>query len=279
MGRAWEVRAIIVMKKAANSQLRKIRELLKDKKTREEEGLFVAEGLRIVSDILQKGHGISSIYLSSGVVASPGVRKLQEAAEELKKDIFRIHASEFEKLSSLRNSQGVLAIVEMPKEKKADFCAEAGSLLVLCDGVQDPGNIGAMIRTAAAFGASGVLLVGATADIYNPKVIRASSGMILDVPVCKCSIEEVDRLKESGYILLASSIMGEGSKDISKLKVWDKPVIIAFGSEGKGLSRGISAAADEFFHIPMRKNVDSLNVAAAATIALYVFTHKREQEG
>lgn len=268
-----------VMQKAAKTQLKEIRELLRDKKTREAEGLFIAEGLKIVNDMLEKGHKVSSVYISSGVIASPGVRKMQEVAEKDKVSLYRVPGSEFEKLSSLRNSQGVLAIVKKPPQGKAQFTAEEGSLLVLCDGVQDPGNVGTIIRTAAAFGANAVLLTGDAADIYNPKVVRASSGMILDVPVCKCTLEEITHLKEEGFILLASSVREEGAKDISDLKIWNKAVIIAFGSEGKGLSREISELADEFFRIPIREDVDSLNVAAASTIALYVFTHKREQEG
>lgn len=263
------------MQKASKAQLKEIRELLRDKKVRDREGRFVAEGLKIVNDILAKGHQISSIYLSSGVIAAPGVKKLQEAAENKKVSVFRVPGSEFEKLSSVRSSQGVLAIVKKPEIKEL----KDGSLLVLFDGVQDPGNMGAMIRTSVAFGANSILLTGDTADIYNPKVVRASSGMLIDVPVHKCGMEEVDRLRKEGYLLIASSVREEGTKDISEIALWNKPLIIAFGSEGKGLSRDITERADEFFHIPIREDVDSLNVAAAATIALYVLTHKREQEG
>ena len=130
--------------------------------------------------------------------------------------------------------------------------------------------MGAIIRSAVAFGIDSILLSGETADIYNPKVIRASSGMVLDIPIYKCAPDYIDALKRKQYTLLVSSTKTKNSKHLGQCYT-DANVILAFGSEGKGVSKQITRMADKLFHIPISPKAESLNVTIAAAISMYVF--------
>jgi TrmH family RNA methyltransferase len=197
--------------------------------------------------------------------------KNREFLQEISSPVFVAAGADLEKVSSLQNSQGILAVVRKADPPGDLPAGEGDTLLILCDGIQDPGNLGTMIRIAVAFEADSVLLTGETADIYNPKVVRASIGTILDIPIYTCDAKELDRLKKEGYRLLAGRSQEKESKDITETKNVPGPVILAFGSEGKGVSPGISSRADGFFYIPICDGVESLNVAAAAAISMYVF--------
>jgi TrmH family RNA methyltransferase len=148
--------------------------------------------------------------------------------------------------------------------------------MILCDGIQDPGNLGAMIRTSAAFDVDAVILTGESVDAYNPKVVRASSGSILDIPVYSCGEDEVDTCKGNGYYLLASSAIKRDRRKVSEIKELPARSIIVFGSEGKGISPGICAKVDEYFHIPVSARVESLNVTTAAAISLHAFSRLKK---
>ncbi len=264
------------MKKISKGELKKLRTLLKEKKARDESGQFVAEGIKIVSDMAAKGHVIDFVLVSSGFVRREYNKKIMEDMEGRLVPVYTAPNCDFQKLSSLQNSQGILALVKKCEFPALEAVGEEEALFILCDGVQDPGNLGAIIRTSVAFGVDAVLLTGETVDVYNPKVVRASSGMVLDVPVYDgCSAGKLKSLKEKGYRLLVSSPLKEASKDILKVKRPKAPLIIAFGSEGRGVSRQITDIADDFFHIPIAGGVDSLNVAAAAAITIYVFKEGR----
>ena len=257
------------MKKASKSQIKKIKELLRSRKKRNEEGLFIAEGQKIINDILYKGHKIDSVNISSKVISSPSIKKLLVFLEEKRVPAYRIPAAEFENLSSLRSSQGILAAIKKPL---TNFCGDierSGSLAVLCDGVQDPGNLGAIIRSSVAFGVNSILIIGETADIYNPKVVRGSIGTVVDLPVYECTLSEIGALKTDGYRLLGATSKSGKSKSIEDILLGKQSIILAFGSEGKGLSKEVEEYVDEFFHIPMNAKVESLNVSCAVTATLY----------
>ena len=259
------------MDKASKAQIRSVKDLLRDKKARDEGGIFVAEGLKIVADILAKGKKTDIVFLSSKVLGAPSSHRIEETCREKKINICRIPAAEFEQLSSLRNSQGVLAVVQKPSWPPMGVAKFAA----LCDGIQDPGNLGAIIRTAAAFGADSVLLHGETADIYNPKVVRASSGTVLDIPIYAVEAETIIQLKAKGCSFLGASVSGEGSQALGNISLPEAAFVAVFGSEGKGISKEMEKNIDAFFHIPIDKKVESLNVTAAAAIALYVMREKR----
>ncbi len=249
---------------------------MRDRKVRDASGLFVAEGLKIVTDMVRKGHAPDSMIISRDFAGKEENKDFFRDMQDRPFPVFEAGDADFEKVSSLQHSQGIMAVMKQSERSEGVPVGKEDALLVLCDGIQDPGNLGAMIRTSVAFGVDSMLFMGETADIYNPKVIRASSGMILDIPVYKCDIAELDRLKKKGYHLLVSSPREQGSKDIADVTGIPPPFIIAFGSEGKGVSGGVSDRADGSFHVPICEAAESLNVAAAAAISLYVFARMRE---
>lgn len=258
------------MKKAVNAQLKHIRGLLKEKQTRDASDVFVAEGLKTVRDIAAKGHAIDSVLVSDSFAENKGNRILLEHFDKRGAALFQTADTGFKKTSSLMHPEGILVLVKKIPLKHAALDKKT-ALIVLCDGIQDPGNLGAIIRTSAAFGADQLILTGESVDAYNPKVVRSSSGTILDIPISSFQYCEIDRLRKAGYCLYASQINVKKGMDISKIKNISLRSIIAFGSEGKGLSDEICRRADEFFYIPIAENVESLNVTATAAISLYAF--------
>lgn len=164
----------------------------------------------------------------------------------------------FNDVSDTKTSQGLLALFERPRATLDQLFARHDSVVVTLDGVQDPGNVGTMVRLAAAFDAAGVVILPGSADPFGPKAIRASAGAILNVP---CATATRDELLARGWPLFAADARGEAV---------DPPThgsILAFGSEGGGLSEEIARAARKIA-IPMSGRVESLNVAASAAILL-----------
>ena len=249
---------------------------MRDKKERDDSGLFVVEGMKIIRDLCGRGHEPEQILVSSDFARASQSVPLLEEFEDRSVKLAVVGNADFERISSLKSSQGILGVFRKPRPLEPLTAGEKNKFVVLCDGIQDPGNLGTMIRTSMAFGADAVLIAGETVDIYNPKVVRASGGVVLDVSVQVCEMEEIKRLKKEGFRLLVSMAEKEKGKDISQIEDLAGPLIVAFGSEGKGISTEISEIADTFFHIPIDEDVESLNVMAAAAIALYVFAGKRK---
>ncbi len=178
----------------------------------------------------------------------------------------------FERLSEMKTHQGVIAIVRPPSLTLAELLdALEGSTarLLLLEDVQDPGNVGTLIRTADALGFNGVLLSDSTATIYNPKTVAASMGSIFHIPVVElrsdvCLI--ADDLKRLGYVMVASDIEGD---NLASGRPQAPKLVLMMGNEGKGLSEEVLAVADLSVRIPMRGKAESLNVASAGAILMW----------
>ncbi|MCK5451244.1 MAG: RNA methyltransferase [Candidatus Omnitrophica bacterium] len=255
-------------KKATKTQIKHLRALIREKKTRDKTGQFIAEGFKIISDAIEKKHIPEQVIVSNSFLENFENKKFLKGLEKLKVKTLYLGDSDFEQISSLKNSQGILAVIKKPEEDYS-FTSEESEIVVLCDGVQDPGNLGAIIRTAVAFGVKAVLVTGDNVDMYNPKVIRASSGTIFDVFTYNCTSEEIKSLKDIGFELLASSVFGDNAESFNKMKIDSDKILLAFGAEGKGLSDKILKMSDKIFYIPIDEKVESLNVVSAASITLF----------
>jgi RNA methyltransferase, TrmH family len=164
----------------------------------------------------------------------------------------------FDALAETKSPQNVIGLFERPHWSLRDLFARETSIVIALDGVQDPGNVGTVVRLVAAFDANGVVLLPGCADAFSPKSIRASAGAILTVPVVSCSAEE---LLAHGWPMIAADARGE---------ITDPPAqhaVLAFGSEGSGLSPALTTAA-RTIAVPMSPRIESLNVAASAAILL-----------
>src|SRR5437763_1046901 len=164
----------------------------------------------------------------------------------------------FDALAETKSPQNVIGLFERPHVELQSLFARESSIVVALDGVQDPGNVGTIVRLAAAFDANGVALLPGCADAFAPKAVRSSAGAILSVPVVNCSIDE---LLAQGWDVIAADARGDVEDPPSRR------AILAFGSEGSGLSPALANVA-RMIAIRMSRRMESLNVASSAAILL-----------
>lgn len=250
----------------SRSQISYIRDLIQTRRTRDREGVFVLEGAKPILELLR-----SAPHHVVTVVASPGFLDRQSPAVKqqlLQRDGACYLCSEeyLAKISAVETSNGILAIVRRPTWDQSALLARSRVLGLYCDRIQDPTNIGAIIRTAAGLDASGLWLAPDTVDVFNPKVVRATAGALFQLPVfSRTAIEE---LAEQGCVVFAADA-ASGGLPIRSIQTLPPRTIVAVGSEGRGLSDATLAAAEVRFTIPLKQDVESLNVAATAAIALF----------
>lgn len=235
---------------------------LKEKKYRNEKGLFIIEGFRFLEEALKSSFSIESIFISENSLS-----KFEEYFIDIhiKKETKLIQVTEgiFKTISCTDNPQGVLALVKMDSKK---VHKDKGTY-VLVDKIQDPGNLGTIIRTAHAAECSGVILTKGTVDLYNEKTLRSTMGSIFNIPI----IEDLDLsftkgLKDNGYKLVCSSLDTEYNfYDID----FNENLIISVGNEGNGISEELYNISDIKVKIPMPGGAESLNAAVAASIMIY----------
>ena len=237
----------------SNAQIKLVRKLAQ-KKYRTETGLFVAEGLRLCEEVptAQIEFGFYTREFISDERAARLVERLKNLTE--------ISASTMERLSDTQTPQGILLVVRQRIATLEEVLAK--KIIAVLDGVQDPGNVGTILRTAAAFDC-GMILLNGSADIFNPKVVRSSMGAIFYLPVTTASRADLLTLRDVEIVAAAV----DSSAEIYWRHDFTKPVAIVFGSEALGVSKEILDVARKVF-IPMDGHAESLNVATSAAIIL-----------
>ena len=231
-----------------------IKRLGADRVYRVQCGEFLCDGEKLLKDAVKGNADITTILTAVNIsVALPPDVRVFSAPRDL-----------IDSLSPLKNSQGILFICKIPITR--GFVYEGGTY-VLLDDIQDPGNVGSIIRTANAFGINAVLMTEQCADIYNPKTIRATMGAVFRQKVFGITPVELLELKEKGVRIIGAS-MDKDSCDISSVNL--KNTIITIGNEGKGISEDILALCDEKVIIPIAPECESLGAAAAAAVLMYL---------
>lgn len=224
---------------------------LRERKHRKNTKKFLVEGLHLVLEAYRYS-AIDELILVEG--------------EELPLDVptVVVSADVMKKISTLESPPKVMALCHMQ-----EFNQDLGNKVLMLDGVQDPGNLGAIIRSALAFGVNSMILSPETVDIYNPKVIRATQGMIFGINLDICELApKILALKNQDYSILGTDVeLGMSIEDLDS-KYREKYVLV-LGNEGRGVSKEISAFCDKQLTIAMNNQVDSLNVAVAASILVY----------
>jgi TrmH family RNA methyltransferase len=237
----------------ANKKIKEVRALCERSSARRKTGLFVVEGERIFREIPKDR--IETVYISEDYHRDhPKVK----ADHILDNDQFR-------KLSDTRNPQGILAVVRQKRYDLNDILG--GDLYLILETIQDPGNLGTMIRTAEAAGASGVIMNRECADIYSPKTARSTMGAIFRVPYMYTDDlpSAAALMKEEGITVYAAHLEG---RDITGKKPAARRGYM-IGNEGSGLSDDLAALANERIRIPMDDRAESLNAAVSAAILMY----------
>ncbi|WP_300258545.1 TrmH family RNA methyltransferase [Clostridium sp.] len=242
-----------------NNNLFKEIKKLKEKKYRIKSNKYIIEGLRFLEEAIKSKVSIDSIiFTESFKVKNPEL--FLKINENIK--LIQINESLLKQLCSTENPQGVVGVINMKNKE-----LKSGELVVLVDKVQDPGNMGTIIRTAHAAGASGIVMTKGTVDIYNDKTLRSTMGSIFYIPIVEDdSLDFVKSLKDGGYKLVVSSLQGKNNFFEENLQ---GKVIIAVGNEGNGVSDEVYDIADIKVKIPMPGEAESLNVAVATSIMIY----------
>ena len=177
---------------------------------------------------------------------------------------------QFSKLSDLDTPQGILAVVQQPTWDEEIVLRQPTVLGIFGEQLQDPANVGAIIRTAAALNVSGLWLTPESADVYHPKVVRATTGVLLALPIF--ASKDVSGLIRQGCRIFAAEVAGGGALSIDEIHHAPRKLVLAVGNESRGLSALIRKQATTRFTIPLSRDVDSLNVAATVAIATFYFS-------
>jgi TrmH family RNA methyltransferase len=254
-----------------------IRQLLRDKKTRSREGAFVLEGTKACLDLIHR-HPQSILSL----VVSP--RFLCGEAEAERRVRTKLPARQFvctdagfEKLTDVEMPQGILAVVRQPEWDEAQVVGRTNLLGIYGDRLQDPANVGAIIRSAAALNLSGVWLSADSADHFSSKVVRATAGTILSLPIFHT--RNVQEFFSYGCEIYSAVLASADIVSIRSIQTIPSRLIIAVGNEGAGLAPDIVKASSVRFSIPLAEGVESLNVAATAAISAFYFSGLRFDSG
>ena len=250
----------------ANPQIRNIIQLNKSTKARRQSGLFVAEGIKM---FLEAPFGwIEKVYFSENLAREKS-RLLTE--KPVSHEI--VSESVFRQMCDTQTPQGVLTLLHIPAWQESDLCRKDGLYLVLED-LQDPGNLGTILRTAEGAGFQGVLMTRTCVDLTNPKVIRSTMGSVYRVPCLQVqdTAQATQLLHTWGVYLYAAHLKGETAYDGQD---YTRGSAFLIGNEGKGLTPEGASCADEWIRIPMQGRLESLNAAMAAGILMYEAARQR----
>lgn len=250
-----------------NNRIRAVSALVKKAKARREQKLFIAEGLRLFSE-LPRTH-LRETYVSESFLKHKA--RADALLEGCAYDVVSDEVMRY--LSDTQTPQGILAVADQFSYTLSDLTAETAHLLIL-ETLQDPGNLGTLIRAAEGAGATGIVMNAETADIYSPKVIRSAMGSVFRMPFVyvKDLRETLLTLKKSGICLYAAHLKGAIAYDSAD---YTKSTGFLIGNEAGGLTDGTASLADQSVRIPMKGRVESLNAAVAASVLMFEAARQR----
>jgi len=236
------------------------------RKAREKHSLFVVEGVRSVEELLGSGLKVRGVLVAPQLTSAPRGQALRAALDQSGVEVAEVSEKDFRSAAETESPQGVIAIGEVPARSLDTLKLPAVCRILLLDGVQDPGNAGTILRTAAALGATATIALPGTVDLWNPKVIRSSMGAQFQHPAFHAPAGELISYLERNAVRLWAT-----AADGAPLDRTGAParLAIAVGNEGAGLSAEIRDRAERTVSLPISGSVESLNVAVATGIILY----------
>jgi len=249
------------------SKVRLVRDLLANKKARKREGMFVIEGAKPIQELLHTKAPMLRTVVVTETWLNKVDRRLRETLEQSRAEVYVCRDPLFERFSEVHTPSGILALVQQPNWNQEAIFGQTHLLGLYGDCLQDPANVGTIIRTAAGFGLDALWLSPDSVDVFNPKVVRATTGSILTLPVFYNA--DIGLFDRQGCALLAAEAPGGRTKPIQEIKSLPGRAIVALGNESQGLSAATLKQASVRFHIPLCRSIDSLNVAASAAIAMF----------
>jgi TrmH family RNA methyltransferase len=258
-----------------NSSVKHLR-ALSESKYRKKEKAFLIEGIKMVEEALRDNLGVKTVVAAPSLVQHHG-KGVLKLAENRRIAVLWISERLMNALSESKTPQPVMAEVGMQQHSEEELLANKAGLIIIAHQLQDPGNLGTIIRTAEAVGASGLALAQNTVDPFNTKAIRASMGSILRLPVVPVGdiAAFMKTSKQRGFQSVATLLTAEITHFDVDLR---KPTVVILGQEGAGLPQDSLPGIDLRVRIPMAETIDSLNVATAAAVILYEAMRQRLHE-
>jgi TrmH family RNA methyltransferase len=252
---------------AQNPKLKLARSLLGRPKERREAGAFVAEGVRLVEDALAAGWGFK--YVLCDEMLSERGKSLVASLQSHGVDVEQVAANLMKSLSETETPQGILAVLRLPT-----FTVEPSTLnfILIPDQIRDPGNLGTLLRTAAAAGVQAVLLPPETTDAFAPKVVRAGMGAHFRLPIRALAWDEIGQVCTSAGLQVWLADMGGVSCWQADLR---RPLALIVGGEAEGASAAARRLANEMISLPMPGGIESLNAAVAGAVLMFEVLRKR----
>ena len=243
---------------------------LKDKKYRDLQNEYIVEGIKMIEEAVAENANIHKIVICEECVKD-GVIRQKLLYTIAKYDVIYVTKKVYESITDVSNPQGILAVIEKKNEKQE--IGKKDDLIVVLDGLQDPGNLGTILRTLDSANLKHIILSKDTADPYNPKVVRSTMGAIyrINMIVSEDIKETIRELHKNGYTILATSL--QTNKSIYDVSYQKKAIII--GNEAKGVSKELLEMADEKIKIPMMGKTESLNASVATGIIVYEYVRQK----
>lgn len=244
-----------------------MKKLMKSASLRREKGLYIVEGIRMVQEI--PADTIRKLYIAESMAD-----KFADVCKEKNAEVEIVRDSVFQSMSGTNTPQGILAEVYQKQTTEEElFTRDTEPFLLIIERLQDPGNLGTIIRTAEGAGVTGIILSSDSVDIYNPKVIRSTMGSVFRMPVFVTEnlTDTIDRIKKRGIPVYGAHLDGDTFYE----KNFTGKCAFLIGNEGNGLSDEISAKADDLIRIPMCGQVESLNAAVSTAVIAYEVLRQR----
>jgi TrmH family RNA methyltransferase len=239
------------------------------RKGRERRGLALAEGIRLVEEMLAAGAPCKGVAVAPALDTTPRGARLRQALVARGALIETVSDAELAAIAATEHPQGVVAVYQVHRWSLDDFVMAPGHPTVILDGVQDPGNVGTIARTASAVGAAGLAALPGTADLTNPKTRRGAMGAVFQLPHCHADEPALfEVLSRRGVAVWATTMDGMPLDSVAA----EGAIALVFGNEGAGIRPELLARAVRRVTIPIRAGAESLNVSVAAGIALYQVT-------
>lgn len=245
-----------------NAFIKELKKLNKSNRYCRETGRTIAEGIHLAQELIKRPELIQQIVIRTGAENSPEVQRVLRDLNSLSKPVIEVPAAVFNEICPVETSVGLLCVITIPAQDRI----KAGEDSVYLDGVQDPGNVGTIVRTAVAAGVKTLITSPDSAWIWSPKVLRAGMGAHFSLRIV-CAYPLPEAVEQSGCQVLVAD--ARGGQDLYQTEWGEEPTLWVFGNEGQGVSRLSLDLADKVLLIPIEPAVESLNVAIAASVCLF----------
>lgn len=265
-----------------NLKIKRLVALQQKSSERRKAGVFVVEGQREIMHCISAGLEIETIFFCPEIMNAGDREDLHRSNADVDaqsllnkaKTIFEVTTNVYDKIAYRGGTEGIMAVVNTPIHSLTELPIEGAPLYVVLEKVEKPGNLGAILRSADAAGATGVIVCDPLTDLYNPNLIRSSIGAIFTVPVATCTSEEcIFWLKSHGVTILTAQLQDSHLYYDTDMR---RPTAIVMGTEATGLTPQWREAADAHIRIPMLGRLDSLNVSVSAAILLFEAVRQRQ---